>query len=82
MYIGIDLGGTNIAAGMVDKAGHIVYKLSVSTLAQRPIEEIAEDICLCYGTYTADKTSDAVLQQFYDAQMGTREWRGVGKNRF
>ena len=48
MYIGIDLGGTNIAAGMVDKAGHIVYKLSVSTLAQRPIEEIAEDMAnLC-----------------------------------
>ncbi len=33
---------------MVDKAGHIVYKLSVSTLAQRPIEEIAEDMAnLC-----------------------------------
>ncbi len=33
MYIGIDLGGTNIAAGVVDEAGKIIYKLSVPTLA-------------------------------------------------
>lgn len=26
MYIGIDLGGTNIAAGVIDKAGHIVFQ--------------------------------------------------------
>ncbi|MCI8404294.1 MAG: ROK family protein [Clostridia bacterium] len=44
MYIGIDLGGTNIAAGVVDEAGKIIYKLSVPTLAQRPIEEIVEDM--------------------------------------
>ncbi len=48
MYIGIDLGGTNIAAGVVDEAGHIIYKSSVLTLAQRPIEEIVEDMAnLC-----------------------------------
>ena len=29
MYIGIDLGGTNIAAGVVDESGHIIYKSSV-----------------------------------------------------
>ena len=40
MYIGIDLGGTNIAAGVVDETGHIIYKSSVLTLAQRPIDEI------------------------------------------
>ena len=48
MYIGIDLGGTNIAAGVVDESGHIIYKSSVPTLAQRPIEEIVEDMAdLC-----------------------------------
>ncbi|MEI3116065.1 MAG: ROK family protein [Eubacteriales bacterium] len=48
MYIGIDLGGTNIAAGVVDEAGKIIYKASVPTLAQRPIEEIVEDMAdLC-----------------------------------
>lgn len=48
MYIGIDLGGTNIAAGVVDEAGKIIYKSSVPTLAQRPVEEIVEDMAnLC-----------------------------------
>jgi glucokinase len=48
MYIGIDLGGTNIAAGVVDKTGHIIYKSSIPTLAQRPVEEIVEDMAdLC-----------------------------------
>ena len=37
MYIGIDLGGTNIAAGVVDESGKIIYKSSVPTLAQRTI---------------------------------------------
>ena len=31
MYIGIDLGGTNIAAGVVDEVGKIIYKSSVPT---------------------------------------------------
>lgn len=44
MYIGIDLGGTNIAAGVVDETGKIIYKSSVPTLAQRPIEEIIDDM--------------------------------------
>lgn len=48
MYIGIDLGGTNIAAGVVDEVGRIIYKSSVPTLAQRPVEDIVEDMAnLC-----------------------------------
>lgn len=48
MYIGIDLGGTNIAAGLVDKVGKIIYKSLVSTLTQRPVAEIVEDMAnLC-----------------------------------
>ena len=48
MYIGIDLGGTNIAAGVVDETGNIMYKSSIPTLAQRPVEEIVEDMAnLC-----------------------------------
>ena len=48
MYIGIDLGGKNIAAGVVNKAEHIIYKSSIPTLAKRPVEEIVEDMAnLC-----------------------------------
>lgn len=49
MYLGIDLGGTNIAVGLVDNDGHIIYKSSTPTLSGRPIEEIVEDMVrLCY----------------------------------
>ena len=43
--IGVDLGGTNIAAGLVDFGTHeILRKLSVKTNAPRPCEEISTDI--------------------------------------
>ena len=34
-YIGIDLGGTNIAAGITDTEGNILYKGSLPTGASR-----------------------------------------------
>ncbi len=43
-YIGIDLGGTKIAAGLVDDDGHILKKVTAPTLAHRSPEEIAEDM--------------------------------------
>ena len=50
MYrIGIDLGGTNIAVGIVDDEHKIVVKKSTPTLAKRPPEEIVADmarVCL------------------------------------
>ena len=42
--IGIDLGGTNIAAGLVDEEYKIVAKKSVPTLAARGADAIAADI--------------------------------------
>ncbi|MBQ7335974.1 MAG: ROK family protein [Clostridia bacterium] len=49
MYrIGIDLGGTNIAAGIVNEEFKIIAKDSVPTNANRPGEEIVTDIAnLC-----------------------------------
>ena len=49
MYrIGIDLGGTNIAAGLVNEAFEIVAKESTPTLVGRPSQEIVNDIAkLC-----------------------------------
>ena len=49
MYrIGVDLGGTNIAVGLVNENYEIEIKKSTPTLAQRSSEEISADICaLC-----------------------------------
>ncbi len=42
--IGIDLGGTNIAAGLVDEDFRLLAKKSVPTHAQRPWQEIVADM--------------------------------------
>ena len=44
MLIGIDLGGTNIAAGLVAADGTLVFKKSIPTMAERPSEELIKDI--------------------------------------
>ncbi len=45
MYrIGIDLGGTNIAAGLVDEHLRIVDSCSVKTGVPRPVSQIVEDM--------------------------------------
>lgn len=45
-YIGIDLGGTNIAVGLVDDKGNIIYKESVPTLREREYSEIIKDMAV------------------------------------
>lgn len=45
-YIGIDLGGTKIAAGIVDENGKIIKKDSMPTGRTRKSEEIVNDICM------------------------------------
>lgn len=47
VYIGIDLGGTNIAVGVVTEAGSILAEASTKTLYQRPYQEIVKDMADC-----------------------------------
>ncbi len=42
--IGIDLGGTNIKAGIVDEKGKIIFKTSVPTESQRGYKHVIEQI--------------------------------------
>lgn len=44
MYIGVDIGGTNVAVGLVNEEGRIVHKGEVPTGVGRPFEEIMKDI--------------------------------------
>jgi glucokinase len=52
--IGVDIGGTNIAAGVVDEHFDIVEKMSVKTGKERPYEQVIEDIAALINTL-ADK---------------------------
>ena len=47
VYIGIDLGGTNIAVGVVSEAGSILAETSAKTLAERPYKEVIRDMAAC-----------------------------------
>lgn len=44
MYIGIDLGGTNIAAGLVNDEGQIIYPVQTPTLAERGLDDVVADM--------------------------------------
>lgn len=49
LYIGVDLGGTNIKAGLVDENGTLLQEISVPTLLPRPAEMVCDDIArLCF----------------------------------
>ena len=58
MYrIGIDLGGTNIAVGLVNEFCRIVSKKSTPTMANRPSDEITADMArLCLEVCAEAKT--------------------------
>ena len=58
MYIGIDLGGTNIAAGIVDDNGKLIYKSSVPTQKERHYSEIIKDMAELVKTIVADAGYD------------------------
>ncbi len=53
-YLGIDLGGTNIAVGIVDENYNIVLKGSVPTLAQREINCVIDDMAALCKKLIAD----------------------------
>ena len=62
MYIGIDLGGTNIAVGLVDETPKVVASASRPTNSKRPYQEIVKDMAelCCEVTEGAGYTMDDI----------------------
>ena len=52
MYIGVDLGGTGIKAGVVNQEGEILSKGSTPTMIERPYQAIIADIAALCGRVT------------------------------
>ena len=72
MYIGIDLGGTNIAAGVVSKDGKIIKTDSRPTLSERPYQEIVKDMAgLCLSLLEECKLSVSDLDGIGIGSPGT-----------
>lgn len=68
MYIGIDLGGTNIAIGLIDKEGKLISKQSIKTGAHRHYTEIVKDMAELSKQVTLD--AGVSLEEI--------EWVGIG----
>ncbi|MGM9624110.1 MAG: ROK family protein [Eubacteriales bacterium] len=75
MYtIGIDLGGTNIAAGIVNENYEIIRKDSVPTGADRPGEEIVKDMAaLCKKLIADEGLTEADIEYIGIATPGTAD---------
>ena len=67
-YVGIDLGGTNIVAGVVDGDYNIIAKASTKTNCPRPEKGIAEDM----AKMAVQAVENAKLT------MDDIEWIGIG----
>ena len=67
-YIGIDLGGTNIKAGVVNENFEIVGKAKTKTLCPRPAKEIADDM----AKVSIDACKDAGIS------IDDVQWIGIG----
>ena len=53
LYIGVDVGGTSVKAGVVDEEGRILSKDSTPTLAERTYEWVIRDIADLCGRVAA-----------------------------
>lgn len=70
MYrIGVDLGGTNIVAGVVDEFYKIVAKAKRKTACPRPAGEILADIAACVNE--AVKTAGITMDEVQSIGIGT-----------
>lgn len=67
-YIGIDLGGTNIKAGVVNENFEIIAKATTKTLCPRPAKEICDDMA---------KVSIEAAQKA-GISIDDVEWIGIG----
>ncbi len=65
-YLGIDLGGTNIAAGIIDEHYHFIAQHKRPTLADRPFADIMKDM------------ADAALAVIAEAKLTLKDFDSIG----
>lgn len=68
-YIGIDLGGTNIVAGVVDEQFQLIAKASEKTLVGRPAVEIAKS--MAKAARTAAQNAGISMEQIEMVGIGS-----------
>src|SRR5689334_1987019 len=64
--VGVDLGGTNIRAALVDRDGHILHEARRPSMADRPAQ------------VTLDNLIDTVREVFDKKKVAARDIVGIG----
>lgn len=68
---GIDLGGTNIKAGIVDEQQHIIAEASVPTNVERPYQDIIRDMAeLVKTTFEAERYRGNTAEEYRNRKPG------------
>lgn len=68
-YLGVDLGGTNIAVGLLNEDGNIIFKDSISTFKDRDINEIVKDMAeLCKSVL---KQNNIDIKELHSVGIGS-----------
>lgn len=67
-YVGLDVGGTNLAAGVVDEEYRMLSRVSIPTGAERSIEEITDDMVIV--TLEAIKEAGLTIDDFHSWGIG------------
>ncbi len=67
-YLGIDLGGTKIAAGVTDEKGKILAKAESATLAGRSYQEVVRDMASC--ALSAMEEADCTAEDIQSIGIG------------
>ena len=68
MYIGIDVGGTNLVAGLVDESGKILHKASCPVDKSMTAEELTRQLAKL--SLQAAKEADCPLSEIQAAGVG------------
>lgn len=69
LFLGIDLGGTNIAAGVVDEQGNILKKHSVRTNTAQSFEDLVSDIA--QTAYQTAELAGVKIEEISSVGLGT-----------
>lgn len=77
-YVGLDVGGTNLAAGVVDEEYRMLSKVSVPTRADRTIEEITDDMAAV--TKAAIEEAGLSVKDFRSWGIGMPSYVNPGNN--
>ena len=77
-YLGVDLGGTHMAIGVVDQDGRIIAKAETPTLPQRPYQELVADMVKCMVAAMAEaKVTEDDIASIGIGIPGTADRSGV-----